>query len=35
MLKEDYQAITNYFAENFVAYEDTIEQMRKLADIIL
>jgi hypothetical protein len=32
--KEDYQAITNYFSEDFVAYEDTINQMRKLADII-
>jgi hypothetical protein len=32
--KEDYQAITSYFSDDFVAYEDTIEQMRKLADMI-
>lgn len=33
--KEDYQAITRYFADDFVAYEDTIEQMRKLAQLII
>jgi hypothetical protein len=32
--KEDYQAITNYFSDDLVTYEDTINQMRKLADII-
>lgn len=32
--KEDYQAITSYFADDFVAYEDTIKQMRMLADFI-
>jgi hypothetical protein len=32
--KEDYQAITRYFSDDFVAYEDAIDQMRKLADII-
>ena len=32
--KEDYQAITTYFSEDYVAYEDTIEQMEKLADMI-
>lgn len=29
--KEDYQTITNYFAADFVSYEDAIEQMHKLA----
>ena len=32
--KNDYQEITNYFSDDYVAYEDTIEQMRKLAEII-
>ena len=32
--KEDYQAITSYFADDFVVYEDTISQMLKIADII-
>ena len=32
--KEDYQAITSYFADDFVAYENTIKQMRVLADFI-
>lgn len=29
--EEDYHAITNYFAEDIVKYEDAIEQMRNLA----
>lgn len=32
--KSDYQEITNYFADDYVAYEDTIIQMRKLADML-
>jgi hypothetical protein len=32
--KDDYQAITSYFSDDFVAYEDTIDLMRKLADIL-
>lgn len=32
--KEDYQTITNYFSEDFVPYEATIDQMRRLADFI-
>ena len=29
--REDYEAITSYFAGNHVTYEEAIEQMRKLA----
>lgn len=29
--KEDYHAITSYFAEDYVSYEDAIENLRKLA----
>lgn len=32
--KNDYQEITNYFSHDYVAYEDTIEQMRKLAELL-
>lgn len=32
--KNDYQEITNYFSDDYVAYEDTIKQMRKLAKMI-
>lgn len=32
--KDDYQAITSYFSDDYVAYEDTINQMKKIADII-
>lgn len=32
--KEDYRAITSYFANDMVAYEDTIKQMMNLADMI-
>lgn len=32
--RSDYQEITNYFSHDYVAYEDTIEQMRKLAKIL-
>lgn len=32
--KEDYVEITNYFADDYVAYEDTIVQMRKIAGLI-
>lgn len=32
--KEDYQSITNYFADDYVAYSDTIHQMKVLADLI-
>ena len=28
--EEDYQAITGYFTEDFVSYEDTIKNMRKI-----
>lgn len=28
--EEDYQAITSYFTEDFVSYEDTIKNMRKI-----
>lgn len=32
--KNDYQEITNYFSDDYVAYEDTIAQMRKLAELL-
>lgn len=32
--KEDYQSITNYFADDYVAYSDTVQQMKVLADLI-
>lgn len=32
--KNDYQEITNYFSDDYVAYEETILQMRKLADLL-
>ena len=32
--KEDYQAITDYFSEDYVDYNATIEQMKKIAEII-
>ena len=32
--KEDYQTITSYFANDIVSYEDTIKQMRDLADTL-
>ena len=32
--KNDYQEITNYFSDDYVAYEDTIVQMRNLAELI-
>lgn len=32
--KQDYEAITNYFSDDYVSYEDTIEQMLKIADLI-
>ena len=32
--KNDYQEITNYFSDDYIAYEDTIEQMRKLAEML-
>ena len=32
--KEDYQSITNYFADDYVAYNDTVQQMKVLADLI-
>lgn len=32
--KEDYQSITNYFADDYVAYSDTVQQMQVLADLI-
>lgn len=32
--KNDYQEITNYFSEDFVEYEDTITQMRKIAKML-
>ena len=32
--KNDYQEITNYFSDDYVAYEDTITQMRKLAELL-
>ena len=32
--KQDYEAITNYFSDDYVTYEDTIEQMLKTADLI-
>ena len=28
--KEDYQTITSYFTEDFVSYENVIENMKKL-----
>ena len=28
--EEDYQSITSYFTEDFVPYEDTIKNMRKI-----
>ena len=28
--EEDYQSITGYFTEDFVSYEDTIKNMRKI-----
>ena len=28
--EEDYQSITSYFTEDFVSYEDIIENMRKI-----
>ena len=28
--EEDYQSITSYFTEDFVSYEDTIKNMRKI-----
>lgn len=31
--KNDYQEITNYFSHDYVAYEDAIKQMRKLATL--
>lgn len=33
--KNDYQEITNYFSDDYVAYEDTIAQMRKLAELLV
>ena len=30
--KDDYQAITNYFAADYVSYEDTITKMREIAE---
>lgn len=32
--KQDYEAITNYFSDDYFSYEDTIEQMLKIADLI-
>lgn len=32
--KNDYQEITNYFSDDYVAYEDTIAQMRRLAELL-
>lgn len=32
--KDDYQAITNYFSDDYVVYEDTMTQILKLADLI-
>jgi hypothetical protein len=32
--KDDYQSITSYFSDDFVAYEDTMDLMRKLADLL-
>lgn len=32
--EEDYQSITSYFTEDFVSYEDTIKNMKKLIHII-
>ena len=28
--EDDYQSITSYFTEDFVSYEDTIKNMRKI-----
>lgn len=33
--KNDYKEITNYFSDDYVAYEDTIAQMRKLAELLV
>ena len=30
LYEEDYQSITSYFTEDFVPYEDTIKNMRKI-----
>ena len=32
--KADYQTITSYFLDDYVAYNNTIKQMKKIADII-
>ena len=32
--KEDYQTITNYFSDDYVSYEDAIDQMKKIGKII-
>ena len=32
--REDYETITSYFSADYVKYEDTIEQMKRLADKI-
>lgn len=32
--KNDYQDITIFFSDDYIAYEDTIEQMRKLAEML-
>jgi len=32
--KDDYQEITNYFSDDYVSYEDTIAQMRKIAGVL-
>ncbi len=32
--REDYQKITSYFSDDYVSYEDTIAQMRKVATLL-
>jgi len=32
--KDDYQTITNYFSDDYVSYEDVVDQMKKIGKII-